>query len=260
MNQYYIAVPHDDYVVHHGVLGQKWGIRRYQNADGTLTAEGEARYLKHINKVGASGTNEEQNTLIKGMIGVTKNKNGDEILKKDANGVKVQRIANSGEKIDSRRKYVSTNSLDNDQYNSMWDMLGLNMNKPISTYEYKLKKNLKVAPAEKVTKDLLDKYGDQPVKDYYSKFYSKGLYDNSYGYETRKGDKWAVEYNKTMYQKMNSILDKCKDDEVLQKKYSKAGYDAVVDLLDYDGVAGYPLIILDPKKSLSLKKETRWNQ
>ena len=29
---------------HHGVKGQKWGIRRYQNADGTLTAEGRKRY------------------------------------------------------------------------------------------------------------------------------------------------------------------------------------------------------------------------
>ena len=25
---------------HHGVLGQKWGIRRYQNSDGTLNSEG----------------------------------------------------------------------------------------------------------------------------------------------------------------------------------------------------------------------------
>lgn len=29
---------------HHGVLGQKWGVRRYQNADGSLTAKGRRRY------------------------------------------------------------------------------------------------------------------------------------------------------------------------------------------------------------------------
>lgn len=29
---------------HHGVKGQRWGVRRYQNDDGTLTAEGKARY------------------------------------------------------------------------------------------------------------------------------------------------------------------------------------------------------------------------
>lgn len=29
---------------HHGILGQKWGVRRYQNKDGTLTNAGQKRY------------------------------------------------------------------------------------------------------------------------------------------------------------------------------------------------------------------------
>ena len=31
---------------HHGVKGQKWGVRRYQNKDGTLTKEGKKRLAK----------------------------------------------------------------------------------------------------------------------------------------------------------------------------------------------------------------------
>lgn len=31
---------------HHGIKGQKWGVRRYQNADGTLTSEGKKRYYQ----------------------------------------------------------------------------------------------------------------------------------------------------------------------------------------------------------------------
>lgn len=34
----------DNYLMHHGIKGQKWGLRRFQNADGTLTAAGKARY------------------------------------------------------------------------------------------------------------------------------------------------------------------------------------------------------------------------
>ncbi len=32
------------YLAHHGIRGMKWGIRRYQNPDGTLTEAGKARY------------------------------------------------------------------------------------------------------------------------------------------------------------------------------------------------------------------------
>lgn len=33
-----------DFLMHYGIKGQRWGIRRFQNEDGTLTAEGKARY------------------------------------------------------------------------------------------------------------------------------------------------------------------------------------------------------------------------
>lgn len=34
----------DYYLVHHGIKGQKWGVRRFQNNDGSYTAEGRERY------------------------------------------------------------------------------------------------------------------------------------------------------------------------------------------------------------------------
>lgn len=34
----------EDYLAHHGIKGQKWGVRRFQNPDGSLTPDGQKRY------------------------------------------------------------------------------------------------------------------------------------------------------------------------------------------------------------------------
>ena len=45
MHIYYVAgLPYSDELYHHGVKGQKWYQRRYQNEDGTLTPLGKIHY------------------------------------------------------------------------------------------------------------------------------------------------------------------------------------------------------------------------
>lgn len=36
---------------HHGIKGMRWGVRRYQNKDGSLTAAGKKRYDKELEKI-----------------------------------------------------------------------------------------------------------------------------------------------------------------------------------------------------------------
>ena len=43
-------VSEKDYLEHHGIKGQKWGIRRYQNPDGTLTEAGKKHYQKEFTR------------------------------------------------------------------------------------------------------------------------------------------------------------------------------------------------------------------
>lgn len=65
-----------DYISHFGVKGMKWGIRRYQNKDGSLTPEGRKRYgrsedsekVRELRKKPISAmSNQELETVIRRM-------------------------------------------------------------------------------------------------------------------------------------------------------------------------------------------------
>lgn len=65
-----------DYISHFGIKGQKWGNRRYQNRDGSLTPEGRKRYgrsedsekVRELRKKPVSAmSNQELETVIRRM-------------------------------------------------------------------------------------------------------------------------------------------------------------------------------------------------
>lgn len=81
----------DNYLSHHGILGQKWGVRRYQNKDGSLTAAGR-RHLKRVEKKDAKWAKKNYDKIYKQTFRKSKEELND-YLENDLN--KRQRMRNS---------------------------------------------------------------------------------------------------------------------------------------------------------------------
>ena len=63
------------YIAHHGVKGQRWGVRRFQNEDGSLTSAGRKRYDVNddgtANLKGKYRSNQNIKGTVKTLIGAS---------------------------------------------------------------------------------------------------------------------------------------------------------------------------------------------
>jgi hypothetical protein len=201
-----------------------WGVRRYQNKNGSLTDEGRKRY------------EERKKTAYSGKeYGIFKGKEND-IIKK---GSDIYRIANSNEKLDNKRKYVSLTFEDTSHYTESVDMLPIDSTKPISEYTYKSIKDLKVMNSFKAAETVVQKYGDLELNE---------------AFKTVKTD-----YDVKKFLRENRNLRKLFDKNVdeISAYVKEKGYDAVIDLNDYSS-ADYPVVLINPKESIELIKEYEW--
>lgn len=129
---------------HYGIKGMKWGVRRYQNEDGTLTEAGRKRISKQYKKQSVKVT-KRLKKIYNNMYVKSYNKAADYMNSGGINKFNEAQRKKYGESYAERDGYVQ-------DYSKLFDkVLTLNMNKSLNEF-YQRDKNFQKSKA------LVDKY------------------------------------------------------------------------------------------------------
>lgn len=109
----YYADDQSSFLSHHGILGQKWGVRRYQNKDGSLTSAGKKHYNTDYNKYELKAERRKEKSQAAAKAHVKALESGDEKLarKTEKKALKeLNKYLNAEEKAGNYNAFDSYNS------------------------------------------------------------------------------------------------------------------------------------------------------
>lgn len=93
-----------NYLAHFGIMGMKWGVRRFQNDDGSLTPAGRERYGSG-GKISTSERAKKAKNTFKSDIGSRKSKALKEAREKDIDELSTQELREINARLREEKSY-----------------------------------------------------------------------------------------------------------------------------------------------------------
>ena len=233
---------HSDELYHHGIKGMKWGVRRYQNKDGTLTSAGKKRYAEVSDKI-IKTNSDGSKTVPKGFI--------------------FNRVGGASLDVNkSGSLYVSYGEADAARYVKQLGPTPLG--KLLKTAHYNVqhisvKEPLKIPSDDDMVREIAKLLKANPalLKTFSDSFYSM-VYNDDIDSDISVGELDAIINNpktkssvKLAYSVSSLLGDSnySNESKAVYEHFRKCGYDAIPDLHDtLSGTSNTATIVINPQK------------
>ena len=270
-----------EYIIcHHGIKGQKWGVRRFQNKDGSLTAKGRQRYGESANKreetpeerkkrisrnvaIGAAAAATALTVIGAMYISHKYNVNIKELNKKATSSIKEIRtnpidlnsLSDKDTVISKGTKFQRISSRKIEDYSEAGKQIYASyLKNDNAIYMHDMPKNIEQwrrsgiikDEGSKVYKHLLETNKDVKVAS------PRKMVE---AYMAVTGDTECKQYRYQNF--ITGLVDRDKpENKKFISKLVEMGYNAIIDENDAGSYTKSPLILLDPSKDVSGIKTT----
>lgn len=156
----------NDELYHYGIKGMKWGIRRYQNSDGSLTPAGKKHYskmsddklqkslYKQVKKARADQSDWSNQWDVNNTIGENSKAVQDKYKKDYDEYMNSKQRKEADKKLKNLDRRFNQGKIDPDEYDKEWE----NIQKLV--YKPELDRSVTIGSnGRKYSKEYIDKYG-----------------------------------------------------------------------------------------------------